>query len=309
VIASVLLSVTSVYASGVAHENDVLRRLVVFPIKYDQQERPSELEDAWWKIREELASGQRFLLASKQFLQQKDVFQPRGALSPADAIILGKLLDAQAIVITFIENRTIRMIAYEGDGGSTLWDHSLSLHPSLPIKSQVVETSRRLIQDFIASFPYQGFVMPDELTGSAVTESNGQHFVKVETGRGLQLAPGDPVQFVRLQRQSLKPLFEEGGQVQLFGEGTVLKSDREQTTVQLTRVSKGELVTAYTLVKFPKEYQRIRSEFALVSRDALNPSVITQDLQKVRSSGEDGKPTATAIAFITSITAFVLLAF
>src|SRR5690242_6478693 len=94
-------------------EHTLVRRISVFPIKAGQELAPIA-EEAWWELRETLTRDHRFLVASKNFLMQKDVYQARRALSPADAIILGKLLDANALVVTFLEDRTLRMHVYEG---------------------------------------------------------------------------------------------------------------------------------------------------------------------------------------------------
>src|SRR4051812_42407301 len=76
----------------------LLRRIAVFPIA---DANVSTGEEAWWQMRELLTKDQRFFVASRRFMVNRGVFQPRKLLKPADAIILSKILDAQALVVTF----------------------------------------------------------------------------------------------------------------------------------------------------------------------------------------------------------------
>ena len=72
-------------------EHTLVRRLAVFPLKTGQPELAALADEAWWELREALTKDKRFLVASKNFLMQKDVYQARSVLSPADAIILAAI--------------------------------------------------------------------------------------------------------------------------------------------------------------------------------------------------------------------------
>src|SRR6185503_6700203 len=95
-------------------DHTMIRRISVFPIK-TAPEFQQVADEAWWELRETLTRDKRFLVASKNFLMQKDVYQARSALTPADAIILGKLLDANALITTHLDERNLTMRVYEGD--------------------------------------------------------------------------------------------------------------------------------------------------------------------------------------------------
>ena len=101
-------------------EHERIHRMVVFPFKVESAEADHDLpklaEDTWWKTREKLTESKRFLVASRNFMQAKDVFQPRGELKPADALILGRLLDANALVTVFLEQRTRLILRVYGNG-------------------------------------------------------------------------------------------------------------------------------------------------------------------------------------------------
>ncbi len=96
--------------------HELMRRLVVFPIQADTAVS-KEAESTWWDIREKLTESRRFLVASKNFMQAKDVFQPRAELQPADVLILGRLLDAHALITTFLVDKKLSMRVYETQNG------------------------------------------------------------------------------------------------------------------------------------------------------------------------------------------------
>src|SRR3954468_6467929 len=118
-------------ASFAQTDHSLIRRLTVFPIK-TSPEYQQAADETWWELRETLTRDKRFLVASKNFLMQKDVYQARSKLSPADAIILGKLLDANALITTHLDDRILTMRVYEGDYGRALWEQKIMLQPSLP---------------------------------------------------------------------------------------------------------------------------------------------------------------------------------
>ena len=174
-------------------DHTLIRRVSVFPIKADP-ELASIADDAWWEQREVLTKDKRFLVATKNFLMQKDVYQARSVLAPADAIILGKLLDANALVTTWLDDHTLNMRVYEGDYGRPLWQQQLVLQPSLPVAEQLQPAVVKLTQDFIASIPYQGFVVIDPLKGRPIYQEGRRLLVKGEIGISAEVDVGDPVQ-------------------------------------------------------------------------------------------------------------------
>jgi hypothetical protein len=210
---SLLILAAFSFSLWAENEHTMIRRISVFPIKV-----PSELEgaaeEAWWELRETLTKDKRFLVASKNFLLQKDVYQARSALSPADAIILGKLLDANALISTYLDDRTLNMRVYEGEYGRPLWEHQFVLQPSLPIAEQLQPAVVKLAQDFIASIPYHGFVIVDPLRGRPVYQEGRRMMLKAEIGTMAEVDLGDAVQLVTISSDRLKPLFTSGASLE-----------------------------------------------------------------------------------------------
>jgi len=93
------LSLTSLVSFQAGAENlSLMRRWVVFPFDSDTPANKNSAENAWWKTRERLTLSKKYLVASRQFLIQKDVFQPRKNLNPDDVKLLAHLLDADVVV-------------------------------------------------------------------------------------------------------------------------------------------------------------------------------------------------------------------
>lgn len=291
-------------------EHKLLRRLVVFPIKADKAVS-SQAEEAWWQVRELLTQNKRFLVASKNFLVKKDVFQARGELTPADAIILGQLLDAQALVTTFLDDRTLLMKVYEGEYGRLLWQQEIKLHTSLTVAQQIAPASRKLILDFMSSVPYQGFVIVDNLIGQPVYQQENRWYFKADVGSSSQAQVGDEVQVVKIISDRLKPLFDDGANIEVFAEGRVVGKDREFVTVEILRTTDQKLISESSLIRLPKEYKRLRESFAI--NDSLtrkiNPEYFSPEMTPLTQEAREYQPLAAALSFIANIAIFLVLAF
>jgi len=288
----------------------MVRRITVFPIKVSQ-ELQSVADEAWWELREVMTKDKRFLIASKNFLMQKDVYQARGVLSPADAIILGKLLDANALVTTYIEDRTLNMRVYEGDYGRPLWEHSLVLQPSLPIAEQLQPAVVKLAQDFIASIPYHGFVITDPLQGQPVYKEGRRLLVRAEIGTTAEVDVGDAAQLVRVYSDTLKPLFTNGASIEVFAEGRVVERQRELVTIELDRLNRAATIEDGTMVRMPKELKRLEQTYALRDnlRNKIDPEFFSPGVTSASQVQKETKPLITSLVFIGNLAAFLLLAF
>lgn len=291
-------------------DHSIVRRLAVFPIKTG--EGLSQVsDDAWWELREAFTKDKRFLVASKNFLQQKDVYQSRAKLSPADAIILGKLLDANALVSTFVEDRVLYMKVYEGEYGRLLWEHQLALQPSLPVAEQLKPAVVKLAQDFIASIPYHGFVVIDPLKNRPVYQEGHRLLVKAEIGSAAEVDVGDQVQLVRVYSENLKPLFTSGASIEVFAEGRIVERDREIILIELDRLNRSSAVQEGTLVRVPRELKRLEQLFSLKDnlKNKIDPEFFSPGMTSAKQHEAETRPLVAALTFIGNIAAFLLLAF
>lgn len=288
----------------------LIRRISVFPVKV-KQEYLEAADEAWWELRETLTKDKRFLVASKNFLRQKDVYQARGELSPADAIILGNLLDANAVVTTSLEERTLHMRVYEGEYGRPLWEHEIVLQPSLPISEQLRPAVVKLAQDFIAAIPYQGFVVMDALKGQAVYTEGRRQMVKAEIGINAEVDVGDPIQLIRVYSDSIRPLFTHGAAIEIFAEGRVVSRLQESVVIELDRVADLRKIGEGTLIRLPRELKRLKQAFAIQDslRNKIDPEYLSPGMTTARQQEEENKPLVSSLAIIANIAIFLLLAF
>jgi len=292
-------------------QHTLVRRVSVFPIKFSLPELAPIADDAWWDLRDALARDKRFLIASKNFLMQKDVYQARATLEPAAAIILGKLLDANALVTTFLEDRVLRMRVYEGEYGRVLWQHDLTLQPSLPVAQQLKAAVVKLAQDFLASIPYQGFVVIDPLKGQPLYQEGRRLMVRADVGEGADVQIGDPAQLIHIFSDNLKPLFTEGASIQVFAEGRVVERSRETIVIELDRLNKMSSIPEGTLVRLPKEIKRLEELYSIQDslHNKIDPTFLSPGMTSAKQRVAENKPLLASLAFIGNLAAFLLPAF
>ncbi len=292
------------------NEHTLIRRISVFPVLVPQEMKPIA-EEAWWELRETLTRDKRFLVASKNFLMQKDVYQARSKLSPADAIILGKLLDANAIITTFLEERTLNMRVYEGDYGRPLWEHQIVLQPSLPVAEQLRPAVVKLALDFIASIPYHGFIVIDPLRGQPVYQEGRRLLAKAEIGTTAEVEVGDQVQLVRIGSDHIKPLFTHGGSIETFAEGRVVDHNRESIVIELDRLNRAVSIQEGTMIRIPRELKRLQQMYSIQDslKTKIDPEFFSPGMTTAKQQVEETKPLVASLAFIFNLAAFLLIAF
>ncbi len=307
-----LILLACVHSRGLAQtEHTLIRRVTVFPIKIQQPELSLLAEEAWWDLRETLTRDKRFLVASKNFLLQKDVYQARSVLTPADAIILGKLLDANALISTWVDDRVLHMRVYEGDYGRPLWEHQLVLQPSLPVAEQLKPAVVKLVQDFMAAIPYHGFVVIDPLQGRPVYQEGRRMLVKAEIGLNAEVDVGDPVQLIRIYSDHLKPMFTHGSSIEVFAEGRVVQRNRETVVIEMDRLSKAKGIQEGALVRIPKELKRLEQLYSLQDnlKNKIDPEFFSPTMTSAKQNEKETKPLIASLVFISNLAAFLLLAF
>ena len=291
-------------------EHQLIRRLSLFPLKVPKGMEAAG-EEAWWQARDELSKSRRFLVASQQFLVKSDVYQPRGDLEPADAIILGKLIDAHALITMQVEERRLVMTVYDGGNGLILWKKAVSLHPSLTVQDQLPQIARKIVDDFVASMPYQGYTAVDSLIGTPVYEEGDVKLAQVDLGLSTGAQIGDIVQWTRMVSVSASPLFQGGSKTSIFAEGKVVKIENGLATVEILRATNLKDIKPYSLVYLPREAERLRNEYTIsdTPRTTLTAELVAPEANPMEEIARERKPLVTTMSFIGSIAAFLLLAF
>jgi hypothetical protein len=288
-------------------QHSLLRRVAVFPIA---DANVSSSEEAWWQMRELLTKDQRFFVASRRFMVNRGVFQPRKLLKPADAIILAKILDAQALVVTFLKDRTLQMKVYEGENGYLLWEGDAEFHPALPINDQLIRMSTQLMNAFILAIPYQGFQVTDEVIGKAVYETDGKTFAQVYIGANSQIQKDDSAQWVEVTGDVGQAFFSSTTKVTVIAEGKVSEIKGDRATIEIEKMRDPSELKDNSLVRFPKELNRLKEMYTDGDKSAsLAPEYFSSEIKNSSEFSKDHNTTTSALMWIANIAGFILLAF
>ncbi|MES2769724.1 MAG: hypothetical protein V4596_11325 [Bdellovibrionota bacterium] len=296
--------------SGDKISHEVIRRIVVFPLHTDGDFR-KEADLAWWKIREFLSDQQRFLVATKRYMQQNEVFQPRKTFLISDVILLAKLLESDCLITTYLENKKLFMAAYSGQDGLLLWKKSIDIVASRPISLQLEDLSAKLTQDFVAALPYQGFQIVDPLNQEPLIEEGNTILARVDVGAKSSAVPGQKVQWLEIERSSPNALFQGGSKIKVIAEGDVIKNENQVITVEVKRVKDLKLLNKKSLVAIPDEYKRIYDLYGIKSSKDIQPNLtlLSEPMTDAREKSEESRPLLVALTAIANIVIAILLAF
>ncbi|MBT4760826.1 MAG: hypothetical protein HOO06_03930 [Bdellovibrionaceae bacterium] len=288
-------------------KHNYLKRVVVFPLMISSGQA-SLAEDAWWAIRSELTKHQRFVVASKNFMMSKDVFQRRGELDLPDTLILGKLLDAQALVVTILNDQVLKMFVYDSVYGGRLWSGELILNVSIPVKDQLVSEGKKLVGDFIASIPYQGFVdkLNDQNTVS-IDDSEPYFYGYFPVVKFIEV--GERVKVLKIRRDNFNQLFGSLNSSVIIAEGNIVNKNGNHLKIKLDKVVDVEQIVQGELLSISKEQKRIRDLFELEKNKALEDAVYDPKIKNVYNKKDEVTPLVSALSFLGTLAIFLLIAF
>jgi hypothetical protein len=284
-----------------------IRRVTVFPLKGISA---TQSEALWWKVRERLAEDQRFLIATRNFMSQKNVFQSRGVLSPADVILLSKLLDSHALITAELVDQKIKIVrlrAYAGVDGLLLWELSSQLDPARSVENQIEPVILKVVDQMVKDIRYDGSMIVDPIIGTPIYQEGDIHLAKVDIGTKIVVHIGEKVQWIQLDRKTIEPLFQGGATESILAEGEVYDVNREIITARILRKKADAILKEKSLVRILKATDQ---SFALEDSSkniTIEPGWISGEA-KERTSAES-KPLVTALSILTGIVAFLLLAF
>lgn len=288
-------------------QHSLLRRVAVFPIA---DANVSSSEEAWWQMREYLTKDQKFFVASRRFMVNRGVFQPRKILKPADVIILSKILDAQALVVTFLKDRTLQMKVYEGENGYLLWEGDAEFHPALPINDQLIRMSTQLMNAFMLAIPYQAFQVTDEVMGKSVYEEDGKTFAQVYIGANSQIQKDDPAQWVEISGDVGQAFFSSTTKITVIAEGKVKEIKGDRAVIEIEKMRDPNELKDNSLVRFPQELNRLKELYSERDKSAnLAPEYFSSEIKNANEFSKDHNSTSSALMWIVNMAGFILLAF
>lgn len=303
----IFIAIFSFSVLGAEIEHELIRKIAVFPIF--EIEPSAVSEEAWWQVREALTRDKKLLIASKRFMVNRGVFQARKTLKPADAIILGKLLDADALMVSFIENRTLKMKVYDAENGYLLWESEYQFHPAISMEEQLSKNCEKLAAEFLRAIPYQGFTLYDEANDKVLIEKEKKIFARVFVGGLSEVQTGDNVQWVSLKAEAGNTHLLKA-KSQVIADGVITEINGDEALVEVQNISDKELIQENTLVRFPKEMAKLRDLFAREAKNlGASTEYLSHDLKPVSELHKETQSSATGFAFFFSLVGFILLAF
>lgn len=288
------------------------RRWVVFPFAVENELRASA-DNAWWKSREVLTVNKRFLVASRQFLLQKDVYQPRKTLKSEDISVLGKLLEADMIVTGVGDSRRFQLYVYLVQSGGLFWTKVTSFQPGADPASQLEVLVPRMMQELVRNLPFHGFTITDPLIGKVVFEDGPAKLAIVDVGNSDNLSTQTDLQWVEVilpdKPNPDTPLLFQA-KLAVVGEGRVSKVRRGVVVAEILRAGKIEDLTEKTMVRIPKLADGDPDPFLTkTDQEKKQIELMPTQINPVTSGSETNRRTATFFGSLITFLGILVLAF
>ncbi len=284
-----------------------IRKLAVFPIG---NVNSTNGEEAWWQMRESLTRDQRFFVASRRFMVNRGVFHSRMNLKPSDVIILGKILESQSVLISYVKDRKLFAVAYDSENGFKLWESEYLFHPVLPINDQIIAASQKLVEQFLASFPYQSFqVVVDEAKN--IVPEEGKNYAYIFSPYEFDLKVGENVQWVHIEADPSFSLFAQGLKVNVVANGQVVEVKDRTAKVMIENQNSFLDFKDGAIVRVPRLEALWKEQFGAQEEKTskLSYEYLASELSPNKVNAKEHNPTSTALSWIFSMAGFILLAF
>jgi hypothetical protein len=151
----------------------------------------------------------------------------------------------------------------------------------------------------------------DSLIGRPVFEESGEQHVRVDLGIGSKAEIGDTAQWIKIVSTNAAPVFQGGAKLTVFVEGKIVRLEEGVATVEVVRASSLKDIKEFSLVRVPREAERMMSEYTLTDtpRTTLTAELVSPEANPMERVARERKPLVTTLSFVGSIAAFLLLAF
>lgn len=276
-------------------------KIAVFPIS---DLSGTEAEEAWWQMRELLTKESRFLVATRRLMINRGVFQPRKTLKPADVILLSKILDADLIVTSSVQDRTFVLNVYESNSGQLFFSNKSEFHPALPIKEQVNKVSTKSVSDFIDYLPYDGFVLRSDQKG-VVQSENGESLATAKIFQAVSLKEGDPIHVV-----SITKLPKQVFQIEVVAEGEFVKlKPNGESEIKLIQFKDLKSVNENSFIRVPGFRAKQIEALSPDANSNLTTEYLSQELKTKQQLEKSHTATTSSVWWIINLAAMILLAF
>jgi hypothetical protein len=161
-----------------------IRKVAVFPARGVDE---NLIDDLWWQLREIIAQDGRFEVATRRLMINRQVLSPRSELKSADAVIMGRILEADLLITHQVLKKKAVFTATRTSDGIIVWKEEAMLNPSIPESDQLLPVFKNLAKDFLKAVPYVGYQSLDPNNQKLYESDGGLGFVFVTVSNGESL--------------------------------------------------------------------------------------------------------------------------
>jgi len=137
------------------------------------------VDELWWQIREQVAIDGRFDVATRRLMINRQVLTPRGELKPSDAVILGRILEADMLITHQVDKKKASLFVVRALDGVSLFKEELPLNPSIPEVDQVIPIFKAMVSNFLKLVPYAGYQIASPVSNLIYEPDGSLGFVYV----------------------------------------------------------------------------------------------------------------------------------
>lgn len=282
-----------------------IKRIVVFPAQGIDE---SLVDELWWQVRSFLAQDLRFTVATRRLMINRQVLVPRGDLKTADAVLLGRILEADSLISMYIKDAKAWVKVYRSEDGLLVWQKEQSFNPALSIKDQAMGVFLSLIKSFISDVPYLGYQVNNPLTGDLNDNNETHALVYIQVGSS-ELQVGQRVHWGDLVVSQL-PLFLSERKLNILVEGEVvhpLKNNIYQVQVpshQVSLLKNGLIIFDANQAQSPSN--SVQTD--LIIKTQYSSEYLVENMQPDKKINQQSR-ISTYLGFIFNFLAVVLIAF
>jgi hypothetical protein len=131
-----------------------IKRVAIFPARGVDENIVDEL---WWQLRETIANDGRFEVATRRLMINRQVLTPRPELKAADAVILGRILEADLLITHQVLKKKAVFSSIRTLDGLVVWREEVLLNPSIPESDQLLPIFKNMASSFLKAVPYAGY--------------------------------------------------------------------------------------------------------------------------------------------------------
>lgn len=282
-----------------------IKRLVVFPAQGVDE---SLVDELWWQARSITAQDLRFTVATRRLMINRQVLAPRGELKTADAVLLGRILEADALISMYIKDAKAWVKVYRSEDGLLVWQGEQAFNPALSLKDQTLGLFSGLIKRFIVSVPYIGYQVNNPISGEIMDTSETHALVYIQTG-GVELEIGQRIQWGELIVSQL-PLFLSERKLNILVEGEVvhpLKNNLYQVQIPLQQA---DLLKINMMIFDANKLNPDKNDLLVnsVMSTQISSEYLVENMQPQKKIIQQAK-ISTYLGFIFNFLAVLLIAF